>query len=308
MLTPLLGLDEEAVVELLATEFGSSVDCILFEPLGEDSWCYRAGNLWVSVRRDLRGHNPAAYAAATELRERGAEFVLAPLRGASGAVVHSVDDFPMVVFPYVESSSLDRVSTSRVERRQVIAMLSELHGSTLDLDLATESFDLPFLAELELVERVATGEQPAGGPYADPLGRLLQAHYEQVLEWRAEYDELATQYRRGGFAPRLTHGEPLASNVLRTAQGLMLADWGELMVGPAERDWSHLERTLGTKPPCDPDLRRLYALRWRLSEVGEYTAALAKPHAGGADEDAMWERLTRYLPTVPVAGEGAVAR
>jgi spectinomycin phosphotransferase len=308
MLAPLPGFDQEAVVELLAVEYGSSSEGLLFAPLGEDSWCYRAGSFWVSVRRDLRGHDPATYAAATELHERGDAFVLAPLRGASGAVVHTIDGLPVVVFPYVESSPLDRADASSDERRQVLAMLGKLHESGVEEGLATESFDLSFTVELELVERIAEGEQPAGGVYGAPLGRLLRAHHERVLEWWAEYDELARRCRGRGFAPRLTHGEPLASNVLRTAQGLMLADWGELMIGPAERDWSHVERTLGAKLPCDPDLRRLYDLRWLLSEVGEYTTALDRSHTGGADDDAMWERLTRYLPTAAVVAEGPVAR
>jgi len=80
------------------------------------------------------------------------------------------------------------------------------------------------------------------------------------------------------------------------------------MWGPPERDWSHVERTLFVAPSCRPSFRRLYDIRWILSEVAEYASVLAEPHAGDDDDRAMWDRLTRYLPAVQSLGDEASLR
>lgn len=101
VLQPLAGFDEADLVAVVRTQYGESSDRLEFEPVGEDSWCYRLGELWVSLRRDLRGHFPAAYRAANLLWQEGNESVLAPLTGADGNVVRIVGGYPVVVFPHV---------------------------------------------------------------------------------------------------------------------------------------------------------------------------------------------------------------
>src|SRR5262245_32391906 len=116
-------IDVEGLARLIVDQYGADPSIALdFVPVGGDSWCFRGGDLWISVRRDRSGHRPAAYEAARELADDGADFVLAPLGGASGGVVHDVGGRPVVVFPYVDAAP---VFDDRAD--DLIALVRRLH-------------------------------------------------------------------------------------------------------------------------------------------------------------------------------------
>jgi spectinomycin phosphotransferase len=289
------GLDERELLRVVDEQYGVRAAALEFSPLGEDSWSYRLGDLWVSVRRDLRGHLPAAYEGAGLLREIGLDFVLAPIAGADGRVSRVVSGFPLVVFPFVAAVALDGAGASRHERRDVVGMLSRVHAASIAGDLPRESYELSFDDDLDLVVELATRD-PDTGPYSRPLHELLAVHLQTIVALRREFAALAVACAssRGAFV--VTHGEPIPSNVLRHRDGLLLADWGEAMWAPPERDWAHVIRTLDVQVPCRPQFKRLYDIRWILSEIAEYTTVFARAHTGDDDDVAMWSRLQRYLP------------
>lgn len=296
MLVPLEELDEARLLDLVEREFGVPAAHAEFQPVGEDSWCYRVGELWVSVRRDLRGHCPRAYEAARALRRAGLDFVLAPLEGSDGRVVQAVDGLPLVVFPYRDVVPLDAGSALPGEVDQAVEMLDVVHGVNLPVDLPVESFEIPFEDDLDRALAYASGKPSSSGPYSRRLHTLLRAHRHRIRSLRAELERLGRTCAADAAPPVPTHGEPLATNFLRDDGRLMLGDWGEAMWGPPERDWFHVVRTLGARPPCRRDFLRFYEIRWVLSEVAEYAAVLMAPHAGDADDAAMFDRLLGYIP------------
>jgi spectinomycin phosphotransferase len=297
MLSPPDRFDPATLLGLLRDEFGVAETRLEFVPLGEDSWSYRAGDLWVSVRRDLRGHDPRAYAGATALRESGLPFVLAPLAGASGRIVFRLGPRPVVVFPFVERAApLDPATATAEERARAARLVARVHAVSLDLDLSTESYRLPFEDDLAAVVAIPDAAPVDSGPFGLRLRRLVALHRDRIESLRAEYEELAGLCRATVAPDTITHGEPLPANFLRTPEGLLLADWSTLAWGPPERDWSHVARTLGPEPPVRAHARRLYDLWWILSEITEYAVIFRATHDGGADDVAMWGRLTAFLP------------
>lgn len=295
MLLPRKDLNQQKLLTLVEDRFGVTRQRLEFAAVGEDSWCYRFGKLWISVRRDLRGHTPAAYEAAELLQRSGLDFVLAPLRAKDGRVVHQVDGLPVIVFPYLESTSLDTSPPSPQEVHSIVDMLSRVHNSKISVDLPTENFTLSFDADLERAMAAVDRRPPETGPYAERVHHLLHAHKKSIMAIREEYRELALACFADARPFVLTHGEPLPSNILRHNGRLLLADWGDAMWGPPERDWSHIVRTLGTAPLCRLRFRRLYDIRWVLSEIAEYSTILLDEHDGNSDDAAMWQRLLRYL-------------
>jgi spectinomycin phosphotransferase len=296
VLVPPQDLDEERLAAAVAAHYGITGLAPEFVPLGEDSWSYRCGDWWVSLRRDLRGHTPAAYETAARLKAAGLEFVLAPVAGRDGRVVQQVDGYPMVVFPYVDVSQLADAPPDAQEIETVVTMLTRVHGTAIDTDLPAEDYTLSFEHDLDVTLDAVTRRPVDAGPYTGPLHHLLSRHRAAMAAMRAEIANLARACRAAAAPAVLTHGEPIPSNVLRYAGGLLLADWGDAMWGPPERDWSHVARTLGAAPTCDPMRRRFYDLKWILSEIAEYATTFLQEHAGHADDAAMWRRLLRYLP------------
>lgn len=299
MLQPPENLDYGAIRHLLDAEYGAPGVPIQFSPEGEDSWAFRAGDLWVSVRRDLRGHVPAAYEAAFQLLSGGLDFVLAPIAGRDGRIVRSVGRYPVVVFPYRELCDLSQSRPAPAEIACVHELIARLHDASVALDLPAEDYGLPFAGDVDRALRVPDAAPVDSGPYALRLHHLLSHHQAHVAGLLREFSELAAVCRASDGRPVLTHGEPIATNIFRSGDRLLVGDWGDLMWGPPERDWSHVNRTIGGYPGCRPAFLRLYDIRWILSEIAEYAAIFLESHTDAPDSLAMWQRLQRYLPAPP---------
>ena len=290
-----MGLDEAELVAVVREQYGESSDRLEFEPVGEDSWCYRLGELWVSLRRDLRGHFPAAYEAASLLWQEGNESVMAPLAGADGEVVRTVCGHPVVVFPHVAAAPV-AVPLAPGELDDVVGVLSCLHGSVTTAPLSRERYELSFEDDLDWSINHAIEQGSETGPYSARLRALIRANQRTIVSLRAELKDLAATCAASDSPFVLTHGEPHPGNILRHGDRLLLADWGELMWGPAERDWYHVISSLGGSPRCRPDFLRFYEIRWWLSEFAEYATRFFREHDGGQEDVAMWGRLVEYFP------------
>ena len=295
MLLPDPSIDVGSLAQLLAAEFGASDLTPTFVPAGGDSWCYRAGPWWVSVRRDRQGHFPANYEAARELRDAGYEFVLAPTRGRSGHVVHSVSGRPVVVTEFVEARANYREGLAPVHRQELARAVKELHAARVSADVRSESFDLPFAEELEgALARAAAGSHTAG-PLGSDVSDLVSRNAARIGDWREEIAVCQERCRASPGQLVLTHGEPEPPNVLITPDDeLLLLDWGDLLRAPPERDALSL-RSLGIAQPARRDFLRFYELRWTLSEVAEYVSRFTSPHEGTREDLEKRGELARYL-------------
>ena len=295
MLLPDATIEVGKLARLIAAEFDSPELTPTFVPAGGDSWCYRAGPWWVSVRRDRQGHFPANYEAARELRDAGYAFVLAPTRGRSGSVVQSVDGRPVVVTEFVEARSNFRDGLTREQCQELAQAVEALHAARVTVDVRTESFDLPFAGELEEALARAVGGAGNAGPLGGDVSDVVLRNEARIRDWR---DEIADCQERCRIAPGelvLTHGEPDPPNVMITPEGdLLLFDWGDLLRAPPERDALAL-RGLGIAPPSRPHVLRFYELRWILSEVAEYVSRFTSRHAGNTEDLEKRGELARYL-------------
>jgi hypothetical protein len=288
-------IDVDALAALLRDEFGARVVPVFVSGAGGDSWCYDAGEWWVSVRRDRLGHVPEAYAAACELRERGLDFVLAPARADDGSVVQVAGGSPVVVFAKQPGHPLYPHDASPAQAAQVRNMIAALHAESVATELPIETFEVPFADELaEGVARAVAGAGDAG-PYGARVSALVRANLETIGVLR---DEMAAlQHVCRGDAGRfvLTHGEPDRGNLMLRPDGsLLLMDWGELRWGPPERDlWSLQD--LGLPPSGRAPFLRYYELFWILGEVAEYVARFTKHHDGNSEDAEKWDELLLYL-------------
>jgi spectinomycin phosphotransferase len=288
-------IDAASLAHLLASEFGADDLTPTFVPAGGDSWSYRAGPWWVSVRRDRQGHFPENYEAARELRDAGYEFVLAPVRGQNGHVVHTVSGRPVVVTEFVEARANYREGLAPAHRQELSRAVKELHSARVSADVRSESFDLPFADELEAALARAEAGSHTAGPLGSDVSELVSRNGVRIGDWREEIAVCQERCRASPGELVLTHGEPEPPNVLITPDDeLLLLDWGDLLRAPPERDALSL-RSLGIVPPARRDFLRFYELRWILSEVAEYVSRFTSPHEGNAEDLEKRAELARYL-------------
>lgn len=296
MLLPLRGFDHSLLSSVISAQYGlTHPGQPEFVPAGEDSWAYVVGDLWVSVRRDLRGHSPGAYESAARLRAGGLEFVLAPLVGADGQVSREVHGHPVVVFPYVPATVVVSLSTS-ADVARASDVMRRLHSSPVDDALPCEAFVLPFENDLWWALEVAQGARVDTGCYGPALQQLINNNSAPIVTLLSEYHDLAETCRLSDQPFVVSHGEPGTGNMLHTGSNLLLADWGELMLGPPERDLFHLKRSFGIDLPGRPEFFRFYEIRWLFNELTEYATRFFNPHSGDVQDASCFDHLLDILP------------
>ncbi|MDR2984010.1 MAG: phosphotransferase [Nocardiopsaceae bacterium] len=249
----------------------------------------------------------SAFETARALRsDAGLSFVIAPVPTSDGKVVAWLSDrYSLVVHPYVagEPAGQDGQFAKDEDRRTVVDMLIQIHGAHV-IGARADDFVVPKLDSLQaLIDQ--TGAEWGPGPYARPAKDLLEAHVRDLTALIQAYQNMASRVAARQERMVVTHGEPHASNVIATGEGLVLVDWDTTLLAPPERDLSHLadddpsvlhHYANATGTEIDSEALAMYRLWWDLCEIAGYLVLFRAPHDNDADTRESWSELRHYLP------------
>ena len=318
MYAPPTDLDERTVADALE-QWGLGVAAIDYSPVGFGTHHYRVRDRddrrWFANVDDLTrdGLEPGealdvfarAFGTARALRERGLEFVLAPVASRDGRVVVRITDrYAVSVVPFVEGSSNEFGNfPSDEERRLVLSALGRMHRASVPEGLPRrEDFAIPLRSQL-FAALDDTRSPWTGGPYGERCRSLLAEGAHGVAASFERYDALTRGVTPDGWV--VTHGEPHATNVMRPLDGsLVLIDWDTAALAPRERDlWMVEPRgdedwdayVSGGISRVDRDTMALYRLGWDLMEIAIYTDTFRRPHAEDANTRLAWKGLEGYV-------------
>lgn len=315
---------ERELIACLAEGWGLNVESTRYAAVGFGSYHWEvtdaAGRLhfvtvddldhkgWLGHDRDsafdgLRGAFDAALALR---REGGLEFVVAPIPAAQGETVRRIGSrYTVALFPFVDGSCGRFYEDSTPEERaEVVRMLAELHRATrVALPSARRRhLDLPERHRLEAALR-ELNRTWTGGPFSEPARELVASHASELVRRLQAFDRLAREVAAAGADFVITHGEPHACNVLRSADQVLLVDWDTVGLAPPERDlWLVAgdgdELALyadSTGRSIDTATLALYRLRWELDDISIYTGLFRAEHAHTADTEKAWRSLCDYV-------------
>jgi spectinomycin phosphotransferase len=267
------------------------------------------GNWLGSTAEQVKGAVEAAASTASELADRGYEFVVAPLPDRTGRLVRKVlPDWVMVVLPYLEGwSTPDGAWDDPAERTQIAGVLGRLHAATPPQAVRRWDFAVPgrdaLLAALGDLDR-----HWSGGPYSDPTRQRLAGALDHVHGRLAHYDAQVREIEASDDPWVVTHGEPHSANVLRTTDGRMhLIDWDTVQLAPRERDLAAVfdgttdvltayQAGAGPVSPR-PAALELFQVWWTLAEIATYVQLFRHQHADSPDSKESWHNLLHYLPS-----------
>jgi aminoglycoside phosphotransferase (APT) family kinase protein len=325
MLTPPGGLPEATLAAALGRGWGMSVASAEYRPVGWGShhWAVTdgAGSRWFVTADELEhkrmserepldaafGRLRASLAAAADLHDSGAAFVVAPvLTGQGEPLVRVNDTFGVSVYPFLDGQSYDWGEFSSPEHRlDVLRLVAAVHAAPAAASrrAPVDDFAVPHRDALEAAFGPAN-DVAGRGPYALRTSLLVRRNAAAIRQLLARYDGLVARARPRPGRAVLTHGEPHPGNTMLTAGGLVLIDWDTALVAQPERDLWLIDPGDGTMlgayasatgiSPM-PDLLEAYRLRWDIADIAVDVGRFHRPHAGTPEDDKAWGFLASVV-------------
>jgi spectinomycin phosphotransferase len=319
------GIDNRQLSRALEEHWGLAPARLGYMPVGfgDHHWelTDSAGRRWFVTVAGLTGGWRGTGAAAgyadlqaamdtvTALAGAGLEFAVAPVPTTDGRALAPLGaKHAITVFPYLGGECRDFAPEMPGRNGlAVIDMLARLHEAT-PLARRTAPVRRLDLAVRPVLE-AALGElsQPwNGGPYGEPVRRLLARQASRLGRALARFDELVRE-AAGSGPPVITHGEPHPGNILSAAGKLRLIDWDTAGLALPERDlWSvadpgsrEAERYAElTGRRASTAAISMYRMRWSLDEIALSLSDFRGPHGQSEDTELTWAVLIEETENV----------
>jgi spectinomycin phosphotransferase len=313
--------DAGALTGALADGWGFDLEAADYAPLGFGSYHWvvrdRKGTrgfvtvddldqkAWLGDTRELAFSGlTRAFDTAAALRDSGLSFVVAPIPTSGGESVRRVGPrHTIALFPLVDGQAREwgQYDTA-ADRAAVVALLAELHRATPAVASVSPSVGLELPGRRHLEAGLQELNQTwLGGPFSEPARQALGSHASGVAERIALADRLASDVASRNGEWVITHGEPHAANVMRTAESDVLLDWDTVALAPPERDlWMVVGDTAAeaalyadaTGRQVDDVAVTFFRLIWDLKDLAEWLNVLRSPHDETEDTLKTYEGLT----------------
>ncbi len=309
-------IDKQQLVHAINAAYDLNIRSITFVPKGEEAFTYigrtdSSEPYFIRVQLavsaiQLERVYPIIYALHEQY---GLSQVVAPFMTRDNTLVISFHDYIVAVFPYIEGTTLYKQAPSEIDITATAILLARLHQLPRNLlSLRQEDFDNPFRAPILHALNAACTPSVAGTFLQREVCRLFLAERADIMRTLERMEQLQAKAQLLVSNWSLTHGDPNRDNFLKDQRGcLHLTDWGELAIGPAERDLMHW-----TGDAFEPFLRQyarlrphltlhrevfeFYFYRWSMQEIADYATRILFRQLGPTEDEHAWAELQDYLP------------
>jgi spectinomycin phosphotransferase len=176
------------------------------------------------------------------LYDQGITSVVAPIPTSSGALWTSVEEWTVIVYPFIDGDTSLTGMTGE-QWKETGAILQRIHQVALPpsgfSSLRKETFDPATYAQW-----IQTFETRHLKPHTDEPGSLRTlraawiAHQSTIHTGIATLEKLATALKVRQLPCVICHADLHAANLLRDRHGhVFVIDWDEVMLAPRERDF-----------------------------------------------------------------------
>jgi spectinomycin phosphotransferase len=326
-------LQDEKIGACLQEAYGLRADRVEFLPLGADlnTAVYRAAGedgalFFVKLRRG--DFDATAVALPKCLSDQGIPQIIPPLETQDGALWAELNDFKLILYPFVAGQDGYKVDLSDRQWIEFGAALKSIHMAALppalDGRIPRETFSPRWR---EIVESfVARLDHEA---YTDPvavqLAEFLQAKRGEVLDLVGRAGRLAQVLQANPPDFVVCHSDLHAGNIHVDASGaLYIVDWDNPILAPKERDlmypgggqfgnWRSPQEEewlfyQGYGPAkVDPAALAYYRYERIVEDIAVYCEQLLLSDEGGEDrEQALHYCLSNFWPgrTIDIAYRG----
>jgi aminoglycoside phosphotransferase (APT) family kinase protein len=311
-------INKQQLTRAINVAYGLDLSSLTFVPKGEDAYAY-VGQASDGARYFIRaqaarraGPLESVYAITHALHTQfGLRAVVAPLPTRQGTYILNHGSYVVAVFSFFQGRTLYDQDASDADLAQAASIVAALHSSGAAQDMPSlqrESFANPFEAPIRQALQAIDAPTPRSNTYQRRLLQLLAAERADLLATLEKMRRLGARARGLTTDWVLTHGDPNLDNLLKDERGqLHLTDWGEVALGPPERDlfaftgagfeaflWPYVRARKQVR--LHPEVFAFYAYRWTVQEIADYTTRILFHSLGEVEDEHAWEELQPYLP------------
>lgn len=239
------GLPEEKILACLRGTYGIPSHHIEFLPLGVDTNAavYRAvaedgARYFVKLRRGR--FDELNVVLPKFLHAQGLAQIIPPCFTQAGQLWASLEEFTVILYPYLEGQDGYQVSLSEQQWRDFGAALRQIHSIALPTNwlgrLPVETYSSQWreklAAFLERAENETVAEEVAAQAVA-----FLRNRRTELLQVIERTEQLTQTLQVRPMAPVLCHADLHPGNLLISSDGaLYIVDWDAPCLAPKERD------------------------------------------------------------------------
>jgi spectinomycin phosphotransferase len=236
---------DEAIIACLRSDYQLRNPQVEFLPLGVDqnSAVYRAvdggqSNYFVKLRRGL--FNETSVTLPRYLSEQGLHQIIAPLKTRTGKLWANLDDFTVILYPYIEGRNGYEIDLSDHHWVELGKTLQRIHSTVLPEAIKGKIKRETYSPQTrDTVKRhLAQIEQDSPmDPVSDILLAFLKSKRDEILDLVERTERCAQALQENPPAQVLCHSDLHAGNILIDGNdALYIVDWDDPIYAPKERD------------------------------------------------------------------------
>jgi spectinomycin phosphotransferase len=311
-------INKQQLAWAINAAYGLDLLSLTFIPKGEDAYAY-VGRTSDGVRYFIRAQTASragplerVYDITHALHTRfGLSAVVAPLPTRRGTYTLNHGSYVVAIFSFIQGRTLYDQGVSDADLAQAAHIVAGLHNSSAALDMPSlqrETFGNPFETPIQQALQAIDAPAPRPNTYQRRVIHQLAVERADLLATLEQMRQLGERARGLATDWVLTHGDPNLDNLLKDEQSqLHLTDWGEVALGPPERDLFAFTGK-GFKIFLQPYLRArkrvqlhgeifaFYFYRWTVQEIADYTTRILFHSLGEQEDEHAWVELQPYLP------------
>jgi spectinomycin phosphotransferase len=239
-------LSDEKIIACLQNEYGITA-AVEFLPLGYDlnAWVYKVnandGSFYFAK---LKKGEVAELSLRIPhyLKTQGMEQVVAPLPTTAQQLSVNVEDFTLILYPFVDGDNAANSAMSDSHWIEYGAVLKKLHSTTLTPELLallpTETF-IPNIQWNSVVKKLlaTVKTQQYDNPIAKEAAAFWTQKYDEIAKITARAEELGRLLQKRSLDFVLCHADIHRYNLMIDKERrLFVVDWDQPIFAPKERD------------------------------------------------------------------------
>ncbi len=253
-------LPDDKITAVLRNDYGVIVTDLTFLPLGADlnTVVYRvttADNTPYFVKLRRGTFNGTTVEIPKFLHDHSIPSVLAALPTLSGTLWTPLEDFALILYPFVEGHNGFEVDLAEQHWTMLGKALKAMHTTTLPLALASrlpqEQFSTRWCGVVKQAQ-ASIASAPSQDPLILQLAALLQEKQASIHRLIERTEHFAALLNPHSLPFVLCHADIHVGNILLDTHSVLhIIDWDEIKLAPKERDLMYIGAGIGGPWPND---------------------------------------------------------